>query len=67
MPQSPTSTRSGFWYKTASFLPGAFVLCLASLISGSLGSLITFRLIYGPGAPTFWQLVRIVFSQTVGR
>jgi len=36
MPQSP-SPRSGFWYETASWLPGTFVLCFASLTSGGLG------------------------------
>ena len=66
MPLSPTSNR-GFWDETARFLPGALVLCLASLTSGGLGALIAFRLVYGPGAPTLWQLLRLVFSHAVGR
>jgi hypothetical protein len=66
MPLSPTSTR-GFWDETARFLPGALALCLASLTSGGLGALITIRLLYGSGAPTLWQMLRLVFSHAVGR
>jgi hypothetical protein len=67
MSQSPSPLRSGFWYESASFLPGAFVLCFASLASGGLGALFAFRLLYGPGAPSLWQMLRLVFSHAVGR
>ncbi len=67
MPQSPSPHRSGFWYETASFLPGAFALCFASLTSGGLGALLALRLFYGPGAPSLWQMLRLVFSHAVGR
>ena len=66
MPLSPTSNR-GFWYETARFLPDALVLCLASLASGGLGALLAIRLLYGSDAPTFWHLLRLVFSHAVGR
>jgi hypothetical protein len=66
MPLSPTSTR-GFWSETARFLPGALVLCLASLTSGGLGALLAVRLLYEQRAPTFWQLLLRVFSHAVGR
>jgi hypothetical protein len=63
--QNPPSR--GLWYDTASVLPGALVLCLASLASGGLGALFAIRCLYTKPAPTFWELLRLIFAHTVGR
>ncbi len=63
--QNPPSR--GPWYDTASFLPGALALCLASLTSGGLGALFAIRCLYPDRAPTFWQLLRLVFAHAAGR
>lgn len=66
MPQSSNSPRGDFWSATASFLPGAVVLCLASFASGGLGALVTIRLLLAERAPSFWRMLRTVFSQVAG-
>jgi len=57
----------GFWSDTAQSLPGAVVLCVASLVSGGLGALITLRLFFGSQAPSLWHMLRLVFSHAVER
>jgi hypothetical protein len=39
----------------------AIVLCFASLASGALGTLLTFRILF-PRGLSLWQLVRALFS-----
>jgi hypothetical protein len=58
--------RGDFWQEAARFLPGAFLLCLASLTSGGLGALIVVRLLFPKEVPTLWHLLRLVFSNAVG-
>ena len=65
MPQSPNS-QGDFWSATASFLPGAVVLCLASFASGGLGALVTVRLLHSKEAPSLWEMLRLVFSHVAG-
>jgi len=68
MSLSRFSARTGsFWSETAQSLPGAVVLCVASLVSGGLGALITLRLYFGPQAPGLWHMLRLVFSHAVER
>jgi len=66
VPPSKTPTPGKFWQETARFIPGAFLLCLASLTSGGLGALITVRWLYPQQAPSLWHMLRIVFSHAVG-
>ena len=66
MPHSPNPRDSDFLSQTASFLPGALVLCLASLVSGGLGALIAVRLLYVDRAPSLWYMLRVVFSKATG-
>ena len=66
MSPSPTPVRADFWQEVARFLPGAFLLCLASFTSGGLGALLAVRLLYSKQAPTLWHLLRLVFSNAAG-
>ena len=65
MPQQLPSR--GFLADTASALPGAVALCLASLTSGGLGALFAIRWLHPAQAPTLWQMLRDIFSHAVGR
>ena len=66
MPPSPNPPHDDFWRRTAGFLPGALVLCLASFASGGLGALVTVRLLHPRDAPSLWRMLRIVLSHAVG-
>jgi hypothetical protein len=57
----------GFLADTASALPGAVALCLASLTSGALGALFALRCFWADRGPTVWQMLRAIFSHAVGR
>ena len=71
MRPTPTHDRGGLWHEVSNLLLGSLVLCLASLVSGALGALITLRvclvIAYRMQAPSFGVLLRAILWHAVGR